>query len=69
MAQTSHVADREVTADRLLKASVKRSYDPAVHIKWDAPLDPDKFFLPPQLLSLCGSSRCCSTTQQCGTRR
>lgn len=39
-------------SERLLKGSVKKSYAPVVDIAWDAPLDPDKFFLPPKLLSL-----------------
>lgn len=43
---------REEFADRLLKGSVKKSYAPVVDIDWDAPLDPDKFFLPPKTLSL-----------------
>lgn len=42
----------EEFADRLLKGSVKKSYAPVVDIDWDAPLDPDKFFLPPKTLSL-----------------
>lgn len=43
---------REQFSDRLLKGSVKKSYEPVVDIDWDAPLDPDKFFLPPRLVSL-----------------
>jgi hypothetical protein len=46
---------REEFSDRLLKGSVKKSYDPIVDIDWDAPLDPDKFFLPPRLVSLYGT--------------
>jgi hypothetical protein len=46
---------REEFAERLLKGSVKKSYAPIVDIDWDAPLDPDKFFLPPQTLSLYGT--------------
>ncbi|ANW66932.1 aminobenzoate oxygenase [Mycobacterium sp. djl-10] len=46
---------REDFADRLLKGSVKKSYEPAVDIDWDAPLDPDKFFLPPQVVTLYGT--------------
>jgi hypothetical protein len=42
-------------ADRLLKGSVKKSYAPVVDIDWDAPLDPDKFFLPPRLVSIYGT--------------
>jgi hypothetical protein len=46
---------REEFSDRLLKGSVKRSYTPIVDIDWDAPLDPDKFFLPPKTVSLYGT--------------
>lgn len=46
---------RENFADRLLKGSAKKSYAPAVDIDWDAPLDPDKFFLPPQTVTLYGT--------------
>jgi hypothetical protein len=34
---------------------VKKSYEPVVDIDWDAPLDPDKFFLPPHVVSLYGT--------------
>ncbi len=46
---------REEFAERLLKGSVKKSYEPIVDIDWDAPLDPDKFFLPPKIVSLYGT--------------
>jgi hypothetical protein len=46
---------REEFSDRLLKGSVKKSYEPVVDIDWDAPLEPDKFFLPPKLVSLYGT--------------
>lgn len=46
---------REEFAERLLKGSVKRSYQPVVDIDWDAPIDPDKFFLPPQMVTLYGT--------------
>jgi len=46
---------REEFSDRLLKGSVKKSYEPVVDIDWDAPLEPDKFFLPPRLVSLYGT--------------
>lgn len=42
-------------ADRLLKGSVRKSYAPIVDIDWDAPIDPDKFFLPPKVVSLYGT--------------
>src|ERR1700753_113500 len=46
---------REEFSDRLLKGSVKKSYEPVVDIDWDAPLDPDKFYLPARLVSLYGT--------------
>src|SRR6201990_1338713 len=47
--------NRQEFAERLLKGSVKKSYAPIVDIDWDAPLDPDKFFLPPKTVSLYGT--------------
>ena len=46
---------RQEFAERLLKGSVKKSYAPVVDIDWDAPLDQDKFFLPPRCVSLYGT--------------
>jgi P-aminobenzoate N-oxygenase AurF len=46
---------RQQFAERLLKGSVKKSYAPVVDIDWDAPLDPDKFFLPPKSVTLYGT--------------
>ena len=46
---------REEFSERLLKGSVKKSYAPVVDIDWDAPLDPDKYFLPPRTVSLYGT--------------
>jgi hypothetical protein len=46
---------RETIAKRLLAGSVKRSYSPIVDLDWDAPLDEDKYFLPPRVCSLYGT--------------
>lgn len=46
---------RTAVANRLINGSVKRSYDPVVDLDWDASLDPDKYFLPPTLLTLYGT--------------
>lgn len=46
---------REEYSDRLLKGSVRRSYQPIVDLDWDAPLDPDKYYLPPKVISLYGT--------------
>jgi len=43
---------RDEFAERLLKGSVKKSYEPVVDIDWDAPMDPDKFYMPPRMVSL-----------------
>lgn len=43
-------------AQRLLIGSVKKSYEPVVDLDWDAPLDPDKLFLPPEVISLYGTA-------------
>jgi hypothetical protein len=55
MASPVNTPSREEFADRLLKGSVKKSYAPVVDIDWNAPLDPDKFFLPPRTVSLYGT--------------
>lgn len=52
---TEHVDSREPLADRLIGGSMRRSYDSTVDIDWDLPQDPDKFYLPPEMLSLYGT--------------
>ena len=47
--------DRDVVAQRLLGGAIKRSYQPEVDIDWDAPIDPEKYFLPPPVVSLYGT--------------
>lgn len=49
---TADLVDRERTADRLLAASARHSYDPDTDVDWAAPLDPDKFYLPPTAMAL-----------------
>jgi hypothetical protein len=46
---------RDQVAERLLSGSVRRSYAPVVDIDWDAPIEPDKYFLPPEACSLYGT--------------
>lgn len=46
---------RDEFSERLLRGSVKKYYEPVVDIDWDAPLDPDKFYLPPKVVSLYGT--------------
>ncbi|MFD0688322.1 AurF N-oxygenase family protein [Actinomadura fibrosa] len=49
---TLELTDRELVAERLLRASRKHSFDPDEDVDWDAPQDPDVFYTPPQLVSL-----------------
>src|SRR5688572_16686081 len=49
------VTTREQTADRLLATSIRHSYDPTIEIDWEAPSDPDRFWMPPRLSSLYGT--------------
>ncbi|MFI0814414.1 diiron oxygenase [Streptomyces sp. NPDC021098] len=44
--------DREQVAERLLRASARHSFDPDTELDWDAPHLPDKWFWPPELVSL-----------------
>jgi hypothetical protein len=46
---------REQTAERLLTASTRRSYDPAVAIDWEAPFVPGAYWLAPERSSLFGT--------------
>ncbi|BCJ48841.1 membrane protein [Actinoplanes sp. NBRC 14428] len=48
--------DRSQTATRLLRSSASHSYDPEVEIDWDAPLDPDAWFVPETRSSLYGTA-------------
>ncbi|WP_026360284.1 AurF N-oxygenase family protein [Amycolatopsis nigrescens] len=55
MTRTLKESGREKTADRLLKSSANKFYDPEVDIDWSAPLDEDKFYLPQHRSSLYGT--------------
>src|SRR5689334_9523615 len=46
---------REATASRLLGLSLQRQYEPGVDIDWEAPLDPERFWIPPNRSSLYGT--------------
>jgi len=46
---------REETAERLLTASSRRSYDPEVTIDWDADFMPGAYWLPPSRSTLYGT--------------
>lgn len=46
---------RELTAERLLEASLRTSYDPIMEIDWSAPPVPGAYWLPPERSSLYGT--------------
>lgn len=47
--------DRDKTANRLLKSSAEKFFDPAVDIDWDAPFEEGKYWTPEHRLSLYGT--------------
>ena len=47
--------DRERIADRLLRSTAARSYDPELDIDWSAPPEPGKLFLPEHRSTLYGT--------------
>jgi P-aminobenzoate N-oxygenase AurF len=47
--------DREAIAQRLLRASVQKSFDPEVDVDWDQPLVDDMFYMPEHRVSLYGT--------------
>jgi len=49
---TIELTEREPVAERLIKISRKHSFNPDTDVDWDAPQDPDRFYMPPQLVSL-----------------
>jgi len=50
------VADRERLAERLLRSTAARSYDPELDVNWSAPPVPGKAFLPEHRCSLYGTA-------------
>lgn len=46
---------RDEFSERLLRGSAKKSYAPVVDVDWETPVVPDKFFLPPRVVSLYGT--------------
>jgi hypothetical protein len=48
----AELIDRERTAERLLAASAKHSFDPDTELDWDAPFEEGRWFWPPELVSL-----------------
>ena len=52
---SARTADREATAARLLRSSVKNSYEPSLDIDWDAPLVDGLYGMPAHRVSLYGT--------------
>ena len=55
---------REQNAERLLRVSAKHSHDPLTEIDWVAPVDPDRFAIPPHRVSLYGTPLWASMTHR-----
>jgi hypothetical protein len=51
----ANAADRDALGDRLIQGSMRRSFNSNIDIDWDAPQDPDLFYLPPEMMSLYGT--------------
>lgn len=47
---------RESSGQSLLRSAATMTYDPIVDIDWDAPLEPDRYFVPPHRSSLYGTA-------------
>lgn len=63
-ARTAAAPSRENVSERLLRGSAKKSYLPAVDLDWESPVDPDKFFLPPTVVSLYGTPMWAEMTRE-----
>lgn len=61
---TTIESEREAVASRLLSASARRSYDPAIDIDWAAPMPEDMYHWPPERMSLYGTKLWDSLTEQ-----
>ncbi|OXR39773.1 hypothetical protein B7C42_08158 [Nocardia cerradoensis] len=55
MTTSSQPAARDQVAARLIEGSVRRSHNSLLEIDWDAPQDPDLFYMPPELVTLYGT--------------
>lgn len=56
MSAPSHAADqREASGHSLLRSAASMTYDPIIDIDWDAPLDPDKLYVPEHRSTLYGT--------------
>ena len=55
MTAPTREADREESGRSLLRSAATITYDPIVDIDWDAPLDPDKLYVPEHRSTLYGT--------------
>lgn len=55
MTTVLHATEREEIAERLLRASAQKSFDPEVDVDWATPLEPDLFYMPQHRVSLYGT--------------
>ncbi|MGV9545228.1 AurF N-oxygenase family protein [Nocardia beijingensis] len=55
MTTSSIPVARNEVADRLIDGSIRRSHNSLLEIDWDAPQDPNLFYMPPELISLYGT--------------
>lgn len=62
--RTATPPSRDEFSDRLLRGSARKSYAPVVDIDWEAPVEPDKFFLPPRVVSLYGTPMWADMTRE-----
>ncbi|MGV0737788.1 diiron oxygenase [Mycobacterium syngnathidarum] len=53
--RAANAAQREDVAERLIGGSLRRSYNSLLDVDWDAPQDPDLFYMPPETISLYGT--------------
>ena len=60
----ARLGDREATAQRLLRSSVDKSYEPSIDIDWDAPLVDGKYGIVPERVSLYGTELWDGLTEQ-----
>ncbi|GAA14908.1 diiron oxygenase [Gordonia alkanivorans] len=56
IARRRSITDRQATAQRFLFEAADEVYDGELDINWDAPPDPDRSWLPPQVVTLHGTS-------------
>lgn len=56
MTTSSESTTRNEVANRLIDGSIRRSHNSLLEIDWDAPQDPDLFYMPPEMITLYGTA-------------